>query len=179
MAEEQQDIWVKLIKLCLEGKQQAFKEIYDQLSPKMYTVALRYMNDENDAQDVLQEAFIRIYQKLNSFQFAGSFEGWCRRVVVNTAIEHLRRSKSTITDSLEDVASQSVSEISIARLHLKDVLAAIRQMPDGYRTVFNMFVIEGYSHQEIAEHLGVSLSTSKSQLFKARNYLQQLLENKK
>ncbi|MCB9245192.1 MAG: sigma-70 family RNA polymerase sigma factor [Flavobacteriales bacterium] len=179
MAEEQHDTWGKLIKLCLEGKEQAFKEIYERLAPKMYTVALRYMNNENDAQDVLQEAFIRIYQKLNSFQFAGSFEGWCRRIIVNTAIEHLRRSKSNITDSLDDVGGHSVSEISLSRLQLKDVLAAIRQMPDGYRTVFNMFVIEGYSHQEIAEHLGVSLSTSKSQLFKARNYLQQLLEKQK
>jgi len=178
MTSKNRDTEKRLIQESLAGDQLAFRTLYEQLSPKMYTVALRYMNSDHDAQDVLQDAFIRIYRKLSSFRFAGSFEGWCRRIVVHTAIEHLRKSKSAQFGDIEDV-QEGVDPKSLSNLQLADLMKAIAALPDGYRTVFNMYVIEGFSHKEIAEQLEISESTSKTQLFKARNQLQKVIKAQK
>lgn len=178
MSSKNRDIEKRLIQESVAGDQLAFRTLYEKLSPKMYTVALRYMNSEHDAKDVLQDAFIRVYKKLSSFRFAGSFEGWCRRIVVHTAIEHIRRSKASMFGDIEQVR-QGVDPKSLSNLQLADLMKAIQGLPTGYRTVFNMYVIEGYSHKEIAEELGVTESTSKTQLFKARNQLQAVIRSQK
>ncbi len=166
----------KLIEQCLQGDHAAFELIYKDLSPKMYAVSLRYTQQDQDAQDVLQEAFIRIYKNLSKFRFSGSFEGWCRRIVTNTAIEAIRkkgRSKETSTEVLPD---QPVDAKSFERLKMEDLMRLVRSLPDGYRSVFNLYVIDGYPHKEIAEMLGISESTSKTQLYKARLTLQRMIE---
>jgi RNA polymerase sigma-70 factor (ECF subfamily) len=171
MATDPQDTEKELIGRCQKGDQNAFKKIYDLHAPKMYMVAQRYMNNQDDAQDVLQDAFVRIFKNLKNFRFQGSFEGWCRRILVNTAIEHLRKAKN-IFGNLDELPEQSIAAKGQSNLELEELLDIVRKLPAGYRAVFNMYVIEGYSHKEIADELGITVSTSKSQLFKARAYLQ-------
>jgi len=172
MAAENQDTERKLIEECLKGNHSAFEQIYSRLAEKMYTVSIRYTQNDSDAQDVLQEAFIRIYKNLSSFRFGGSFEGWCRRIVVNSSIELIRKRNRRHFEDIDNTDAESTETGSLEKLKYDDLLSLIRTLPDGYRTVFNMYVIEGYSHKEIAELLGVSESTSKTQLFKARTNLQ-------
>lgn len=178
MATENQDTERKLIEECLKGNHAAFEQIYKNLSEKMYTVSIRYTQNDDDAQDVLQEAFIRIYRGLSTFRFGGSFEGWCRRIVVNSAIELIRKRGKNQFDDVDDLKVAQTDPSSFEKLKYDDLLSLIRTLPDGYRTVFNMYVIEGYSHKEIGNILGVSENTSKTQLFKARTALQQKINNK-
>lgn len=166
----------ELIQRSVKGDQLAFRKIYDQLSPKLYMIALRYMDQDSDAQDVLQDSFIRIHQKLDTFGFKGSFEGWCKRIAINTAIEHLRKKNQKMFSSLDNVQEAGVQAKSLENLKLEDLMKKIRSLPAGYRAVFNMYVIEGYSHKEIASELGFTESTSKSQLFKAKKYLKNLIQ---
>ncbi|MCB0733934.1 MAG: RNA polymerase sigma factor [Bacteroidetes bacterium] len=177
MSSENQDTERRLIEACLGGDSSAFEQIYKQLSEKMYMVSLRYTQNDSDAQDVLQEAFIRIYKNLNRFKFQGSFEGWCRRIVVNSSIELIRKRNRHQFDDIEQTEAIALDPKSISKLTMQELLGLIRQLPDGYRTVFNMYVIEGYSHKEIGETLGISENTSKTQLFKARQALQKKLTN--
>ncbi len=172
MAADKRDTEWKLVEQCLQGDHSAFEEIYKMLSPKMYTVSLRYTQSDFDAQDVLQDAFIRIYNNLKQFKFNGSFEGWCRRIVMNTAIESLRKKGRMKENSSEDMPEIAIEPKSFERLKYEDLMKLIRTLPDGYRSVFNLYVIDGYSHKEIGELLGVTESTSKTQLFKARLALQ-------
>lgn len=172
MAADKRDTEWKLVEQCLQGDDSAFEEIYKMLSPKMYTVSLRYTQNDFDAQDVLQDAFIRIYNNLKQFKFNGSFEGWCRRIVMNTAIESLRKKGRLKENSGEEIPEIAIEPKSFERLKYEDLLGLIRTLPDGYRSVFNLYVIDGYSHKEIGELLGVSESTSKTQLYKARLALQ-------
>ncbi len=172
-----QDTERKLIEQCLQGDHGAFELIYNKLSPKMYAVSLRYTRQDQDAQDVLQEAFIRIYNNLSKFRFSGSFEGWCRRIVTNTAIEALRkkgRMKENTTDKMPDYP---VDPKSLEKLKMDDLMALVRSLPDGYRSVFNLYIIDGFSHKEIASMLHITESTSKTQLYKARLALQKKVLN--
>jgi RNA polymerase sigma factor (sigma-70 family) len=166
-----------LIKACIKGDEKAHKTLYDTYSPVMYAICLRYMKNENDAKDALQEGFIRAFKKLSSFKFKGSFEGWLKRLFVNISIELLRKRKhfSVIDDHAQD-KNLSVSQPT-GHLDASKLLDVVNRLPDGYRTVFNMYVVDGYSHREIAEELGVSESTSKTQLFKARKQLQAWLKD--
>ncbi len=163
-----------LIKGCIEGNRQLQKELYQRLSPKMYAVCLRYASHAEEAQDILQEGFIKVFRKLDSFRGDGSFEGWVRRIFVNTAIEHFRRRRylQPVTEKEENtLEGNSVSALD--GLAEKDILALIQQLSPGYRTVFNMYVVEGYSHKEIGEILDISEGTSKSQLSRAKVILQE------
>jgi len=152
------------------------EELYNRFSPKMYAVSLRYAGNADDAQDILQEAFIKVFKNLARFRGEGSFEGWVRRIFVNTAIEHLRRKTY-----LQPVAEREENTIpnkdhtAIDRLGEKDILALISKLSPGYRSVFNLYVIEGYTHREIGELLGISEGTSKSQLARARIVLQDMV----
>jgi RNA polymerase sigma-70 factor, ECF subfamily len=177
MTPEFRDTERKLIEECLQGNHAAFEQIYKNLADKMYTVSIRYTQNDDDAKDALQEAFIRIYNKLSSFRFGGSFEGWCRRIVVNCSIELIRKRNRNQSDDLETTNPVSPEMGSLEKLNYNDLLSAIRTLPDGYRAVFNMFAIEGYSHKEISEAMGISESTSKTQLFKARLALQNKVKN--
>lgn len=172
MAADKRDTEWKLVEQCLRGDHSAFELIYKMLSPKMYAVSLRYTHHDQDAQDVLQEAFIRIYKNLGQFKFNGSFEGWCRRIVSNTAIEALRKKGRIKESSTEVLPELPIDPKSFEKLKYEDLMKLVRELPDGYRSVFNMYVIDGYSHKEIGEMLGVTESTSKTQLYKARLALQ-------
>jgi len=161
-----------LIKGCIEGDRRMQKELYDRFSPKMYAVCLRYMGNGDDAQDILQEGFIKVYKNIERFRGDGSFEGWIRRIFVNTAIEQIRKKKMdvSLTEKEETIEFKTVSAID--NINEKDLLKIVSGLSPGYRSVFNMYVVEGFSHKEIGELLGISEGTSKSQLARARMILQ-------
>jgi len=170
----------KVIELCIKGNRKAQYELYEAYSRRMMSVCLRYMGDYETAQDVLQNGFIRLFTNLENFQFNGSFDGWVRRIFVNTALEHLR--KNDVLHSAADIELSQASLMQnehtvIDELSANDILKLINNLPPGFRTVFNMFAIEGYSHKEIAEKLGITESTSRSQFTRARQILQKKITN--
>lgn len=149
--------------------------LYNKYAGKLMAVSLRYSNSYADAEDNLQEAFITIFNKIGQFKAEGSLEGWLRRIVVNTAIRKLQKQKKMKLSELND-ATLEAKEVSIlSKLSEKELLNLIRKLPDGYRNVFNMFAVEGYSHKEIAEHLSISEGTSRSQYLRARGFLRDLI----
>ncbi len=163
----------KLIQACIAEDKTAQRFLYEQFSPKMYFLCLRYAKSEAEAQDILQDGFIKVFDKLSSFRFKGSFEGWIRRIMVNTALNYIRKkSHQEEVIGLEDYQDQVVSSKAISKLSEQELLKLIQQLPDGYRMVFNLYVIEGYSHKEIAEKLAISANTSRSQLAKSRKWMQ-------
>ncbi len=159
---------------CLKGDTRAQKALYDILSPKMFPVCIRYMGDRMAAEDVLQDGFVTLFTRLDSYSGQGSLEGWARKIFVNTALMALRRSDvlraSEDFDAARSISGDDVS--ALQRIGYKELEAMIAALPPGFRTVFNMYVIEGYSHKEIAEALGISEVTSRSQLQRARVLLQ-------
>ncbi len=153
--------------------------LYHRFSPKMYAVCLRYCKDADAAQDLLQDGFVKIFKNLDKFRGEGSFEGWIRRIFVNTSIEHFRRSvKSYAVSDTEDVIIEDTSLTALDNLAEKDIINLIQELSPGYRQIFNMYVIEGYAHKDIAEILGISEGTSKSQLARAKAILKKMLEEK-
>lgn len=168
----------ELVTGCLRGEAASQKKLFDIFSGKMYAVCLRYATEYNLAQDFLQEGFIRVYNKLSQFRHEGSLEGWMRRIFVHTAIEYFRKQKIKLEEINEEAyqLKDDYNEI-LSKLNVQDLLSLIGTLPNGYRTVFNLYVIEGYSHMEIANILGVSESTSKTQLRKARLMLMDKLNN--
>lgn len=167
-----------LIAGCVKGDAKAQKTLFDKFSSKMLVVCMRYFPNKMEAEDILQDGFVKVFQKIDHYKHDGSFEGWMRRVFANTALDELRRRKTIFEE--QDVADISYklpgSVQTDESLRAADLLKLVQALPDGYRTVFNMFAIEGFSHKEIAEQLGISESTSKSQFFRARAYLQTQLE---
>lgn len=163
-----------LIKGSIAGDRRMQEELYRRFAPKMYAVCLRYANNANDAQDLLQEGFIKVYKNLHRFRAEGSFEGWVRRVFVNTSIEHFRK-KSAQLSSVSEREENTIEDADITALDSlaeKDIINIVQELSPGYRTVFNLYVVEGYSHKEIGEMLGISEGTSKSQLARAKSILQ-------
>ena len=163
------------------GDRRSQKAIYDLLSAKMFAVCLRYMGDRDAAEDILQDGFVTLFSKLDSYSGEGSFEGWARKIFVNTALMSLR--KKDVLKNTEDVDAAwnitSDDPTAIQRIGYKDLLKMIAVLPPGFfRTVFNMYVIEGYSHKEIAESLEISETTSRSQLQRARVLLQTKIKEK-
>jgi len=164
---------ISLIKACSNGDHNAFKKIYDIHSGTMYSICLRYMTNEDEAKDALQEGFIKVFNSIGKFQFTGSFEGWMKRIFVNTSIEQIRKRKLHFDVSeLNTNELPLTSRIETGKLDAEKMMRLVQQLPLGYRTVFNMFVIDGYSHKEISDYLNINENTSKSQLFKARKQLQ-------
>ena len=162
------------------GERRSQKAIYDMLSAKMMAVCMRYMGDKDSAEDVLQDGFVTLFSKIDSYSGAGSFEGWARKIFVNTALMSLRK-KDALKDSEDvDAARGIVSEEPsvIQKIGYKDLIAMIAALPPGFRTVFNMYVLEGYSHKEIAKELGISETTSRSQLQRARLLLQSKIKER-
>ena len=167
----------QLIEKCLERNALAQKQLYDMYSKRLYGICLRYCHSEEEAQDILQDSFVKIFTKLDTFQYSGSFEGWLRRIVTNTAIEYYRK-KIELVNVEEINASPYLSAEEEHSLEVEDLLKMIQEMPDGYRVIFNMYAIEGYSHAEISQKMGISEGTSKSQLSRARIFLQKKMEQK-
>jgi RNA polymerase sigma-70 factor (ECF subfamily) len=149
--------YLSLVEGCKKGDRQSQEKLYNKLSSKMYGVCLRYARDNFEAEDMLQNGFIKVFSKINDFHGGGSFEGWVRKIMVNTAIEHYRKNKyiSCSIDISENVNLYS-SAVYQDGLEAKDLMKLIMGLPASYRIVFNMFAIEGYSHNEIAKSLGIS-----------------------
>jgi RNA polymerase sigma factor (sigma-70 family) len=171
---------VTLIKQCIDGNPRAQKALFDMFAPKMFSVCMRYVKDKMRAEDVLQDALVKIYSKLPEYKFEGVFEGWIRRIVVNTCLDQLRKDQKFLKEiQVEEVSYRIEQHEFIAeKLMADDLMKLIQSMPDGYRVVFNMFAIEGYSHKEISKELGVTESTSKSQYLRARAYLKDRIEKR-
>lgn len=162
----------ELIRGCLRGALHCQKALYEQFAGKMYGVCLRYARNPSDAADILQEGFMKVFTKLGQFQFQGSFEGWIRRIMVNTALRAYQKQRfEQESFGYETLPESPVAPDAIASLSEAELLELIRKLPDGYRSVFNLVAIEGYSHAEAAEMLGIQESTSRSQLTKARRWL--------
>lgn len=171
----------QLLKDCLNGNAQAQKRLYEIYARKMFGVCLRYASDRSMAEDFLQEGFIRVFAKLDSFRFQGSFEGWIRRIMVNTSLELLRKNDvfrfSVELDNLNQLADEE--ESTPEQVDAEVLLKNIQEMPAGFRTVFNLFAVEDLSHKEIGRMLGISEGTSKSQYARARVWLQKRLKDQK
>ncbi len=167
----------ELVKKCLRGNRKAQRKLFDLYAPQMMTLCKRYANRDDQALDMLQEGFIKVFEKLNQFSGSGSLIGWIRIVIVNNCLTILRRDKKfTFNEEISDhhqLANPQTDAIS--QMSFKELTALISMLPVGYRTVFNMYAIEGYAHKEIAERIGVTESTSKTQYRKAKVYLQKLI----
>jgi RNA polymerase sigma factor (sigma-70 family) len=166
----------KLIQGCLKRDGSAQRELYDLYSSRMYGICYRYVKDPMEAEDILVTAFMKVFNKIQQFKSEGSFEGWIRRIVVNEALTALRKKSNLyIETDLEQADREPDYDRLSDSLEAEDLLNMIARLPMGYRVVFNMYAIDGYSHKEISEHLGINENTSKSQLSRARTYLQKLL----
>lgn len=163
----------KLIRGCRDKDPRAQRDAYQLWAPKMLGICLRYIKDRGEAESVMIGGFVKIFDKINQYSGEGNFEGWMRRIMVNESLTYLRQHKHTFMMVDAEEASREISyEEADQQLQAEELLAIIQQLPDGYRTIFNLYAIEGYSHKEIAEQLGISENTSKSQLSRARNQLQ-------
>lgn len=162
-----------LILACVEGKASAQQALYDRMAGKMFGVCLRYMGDRMEAEDALVNGFVKVFGRLGQFGGQGSLEGWIRRIMVNECLMLLRQRRLKLAD-LDQVYDQPTSwPDALDQLAADELMELVRLMPDGYRTVFNLYHVEGYAHDEIADMLGISAGTSKSQLSKARQWLAQ------
>ena len=166
-----------LIAGCIQGDRKMQYELYQRFAPKMYGVCLRYAANTEEAEDLLQEGFIKVFRKLESFRSEGSFEGWIRRIFVNTAIEQFRRKNYLQPITEREEATVEGKYLSVLdSLAERDIIGLVQQLSPGYRTVFNMYVVEGYTHKEIADALHISEGTSKSQLSRAKLILQDMVQ---
>ena len=171
---------IQLIKSCIEGNRASQKALYDRLASRMFPLCIRYLGDREAAEDVLQDGFVTLFTRLNDYKGNGSFEGWARKIFVNTALMNLRKKDALkMSDDLEmarGVKAETVSQMQ--SLGYKELMAMITELPPGFRTVFNMYAIEGYSHKEIGDMLGISETTSRTQLSRARIWLQKKIKEK-
>ena len=163
-----------LIKGCLRNEAASQKEVFDRYASRMLGVCYRFARNSADAEDILQDAFIKVFSKVKQFKSEGSFEGWIRRIVVNTAIKKysLARYSKELTGYEINEQLHPADPSAYGHLSEKDLIALINRLPDGYRLIFNLNIIEGYQHEEIAEMLSIQPGTSRSQLVKARHMLQ-------
>jgi len=166
----------QLIQDCQKNSIRAQEQLYKLLAPKMFAACLKYSRNRADAEDNLQDGFLLIFQKIGQFQFKGSFEGWAKRVMINNVLQKYRTEGifELVSENLPDVADVEVESESISMDYLVGI---IQELPDRYRMVFNLYVIDGYSHKEIAEMLNITDGTSKSNLARARMILKEKIES--
>ncbi len=175
------DTETELIEQCRKGRRKAQQSLYDRFSGLMLAVCSRYIADRSEAEDVMISGFVKVFSKLDQFKHEGSFEGWIRRIMVNESLSYIRKNKAMYLEvDIDEAHREPDYAVLDNHLHAEDLMKLIAQLPTGYRTVFNMYAIEGFSHKEIAEDLGISENTSKSQLSRARALLQKnLLQTEK
>lgn len=168
----------QVIEACIKGDRVAQKKLYDLLAQRMFAVCLRYMGNRDAAEDILQDGFVTLFSKLSSYSGEGAFEGWARKIFVNTALMSLRKTDALkLSDELEQARDLKTDlATQVQNIGYKELMKLVMSLPDGYRTVFNMYVVEGYSHKEIAECLKITEATSRSQLQRARMILQEKIE---
>lgn len=168
---------LELIRGCVKNDRVSQKKLFDTYAGKFMAIAKRYMKEDMSAEDVLMEGFCKIYNNIKSFKGEGSFEGWMRRIIVNTALNKIRKDNRDLLVYQEELTDKSgVEMMYIESMSAKDMMDMIEKMPLGYRTVFNMYAIDGFSHKEIANELNIDEGTSRSQLSKARKFLQERLK---
>jgi RNA polymerase sigma-70 factor (ECF subfamily) len=171
----------ELVTLCCKQDRKAQEMLFKMFSNRMLGVCSRYTDSIEEAEDILQEGFIKIFQKMDSFRNQGSLEGWIKRIMINTALDSFRKNKNLRyqidIESIEYAASETPHVIGA--MGVKELLKMIKTMPPGFRAVFNLYAIEGYTHKEIGDMLGITESTSKSQYSRARVFLQKLLQTEK
>lgn len=170
----------ELIGLCKEGDRIAQRSLYDWLAPRMFPLCIRYVGERSTAEDILQDGFVTLFSRISSYKGDGSFEGWARKIFVNTALMYLRKKDalrmSDEIDSARNIATDITSQMQ--NIGYKELMKLITSLPPGFRTVFNMYVIEGYSHKDIAQMLDISETTSRTQLSRARTWLQNRIKEK-
>lgn len=167
----------QLISGCVDGNKVSQEALYNAYAPTMFGICLRYSSDYHSAEDLLQDGFIKAFNNIDRFIGKGSFEGWLKRIFINTAIEQFRKNKRLSFLPLEHEHQLYANQTNIIdQLAVQDLLELLQKCPPGYRTVFNLYVIEGYNHKEIGQLLGISEGTSKSQLARSRAYLQGLIQ---
>lgn len=168
----------QLIKRCQQGDNKALKALYEQFADKMLGVCSRYVSDRDTARDLLHDGFVTVFTKIGNFRSEGSFEGWIRRIFVTTALGYLRKNSNLTdprqVDEMYDLREEEAS--ALEQMSAKDLLKIIAKMPDGYRTVLNLYAVEGYAHKEIGGMLGISENTSRSQYARAKKYLSKILQ---
>lgn len=171
---------LKLIASCIKGDRAAQKALYDRLAPRMFPVCMRYVGEKELAEDILQEGFITLFTRLDSYKGEGSFEGWARRIFVTTALMSLRKKDALkMSDDLEAARNLKTDTASqVQNIGYKELMNLIMTLPPGFRTVFNLYAIEGYSHKEISEMLGITETTSRTQLSRARIWLQEKIKKR-
>ena len=169
----------EMIEGCLRGDRRSQEVLYARYARRMFAVCLRFARHQLEAEDLMQEGFIRVFEKLPDFRMEGSLEGWVRRIMVHTSINQYRRKSFKMEKfGLEHLPEEPVAADALDRMGVKDLMEMVASLPDGYRMVFNLFAIEGYDHAEIAEMIGCGESTSRSQLAKARRMLQAKINSK-
>lgn len=169
----------QLVTDCLNGVKPAQKRLYDLYAWKMMAVCMRYCKDRETAMDLLHDGFLKVFTHLDSYRGSGSLEGWIRRIMVNTSLEYLRhRNDEGFQMDVEEAYGLTNGEMgALERMETDELIRCIQQLPDAYRTVFNLFVVEGYSHKEIADTMHITESSSRVYLTRAKQQLQQLLSN--
>jgi RNA polymerase sigma factor (sigma-70 family) len=171
----------EIIDQCLKNDIRAQEHFYHRFAGIMFGVCLRYSGSQMEAEDILQEGFIRVFRNLHHFRFEGSLEGWVRRTMVNTAINYYKKQLKfqKEVELTGGISLATKKDDVLSTLSMEELLKIIQELPVGYRTVFNLYAIEGYNHREIGVMLGISENTSKSQFFRARLSIQQVLEKNK
>ncbi|WP_062057264.1 RNA polymerase sigma factor [Aquimarina longa] len=166
----------QLIKKCKKRNAQAQEQLYRLYSSKLFSICLKYSNDYSSAEDILQDSFITIFDKINQYKNQGSFEGWIKRITINTALQKYRKQKVFEIINEDQLEEEVEIQIDDNEIPLEYLLKIIQQLPDRYRLVFNLYVLDGYSHKEVAEMLEISTGTSKSNLSRARTILKEKLQ---
>jgi RNA polymerase sigma-70 factor (ECF subfamily) len=167
-----------IIEGCVRGDKRAQDTLYKKYASLLYGICLRYAKNKMEAEDVLQEVFVKIYNNVHTYHHDGSFEGWLRRIAVNTSITHYRKNlKHAYQEDVDDLVKSKNDPIEVEDLEFtaEEMMNCINKLPAGYKTVFNLYVIEGFMHKEIADMLEIDVNTSKSQLSRAKTYLQREL----
>lgn len=185
MKAENKDPLFEIIEGCVKGDSKCQQIIYQKFYGKMLGACMRYSKDREEAKDILQDGFLKVFLNIKLYTGSGSFEGWVRKVIINTALDYIRKSKQLIqyanSDYVEENAEEikeEVENIEYGDISTNEIMEAVQQLPTAYRTVFNMYVVDGFSHQEIADQLGVNIGTSKSNLSKAKVQLKKALASK-
>jgi RNA polymerase sigma factor (sigma-70 family) len=169
----------ELVAGVLRGSPAHQNALYKAYSVPMYRVVLRYAKDSAEAEDMLQEGFIKVFHDMNQFRSEGALGGWIRRIMINSALSHLRKKRDFLLDTDDFSPFENrvrTEEDVVAQLDAERLMKTLQKLPPGYRAVFNLYAVEGYTHEEIAGELGISTGTSKSQLFKARDYLKKMIQ---
>jgi RNA polymerase sigma-70 factor (ECF subfamily) len=176
-----QDIHREIIELSKAGNERAQSELYSLYSKAMFNLCLRMLNDRENALDAFQDAFTEVFNKLESFRFESSFGAWAKRIMVNTCLNKLKseRKKIVFTEELEhEINDEDEYDVEESALKIEKIKEGISQLPEGYRIVLNLYLMEGYDHKEISQILDITESTSKTQYMKAKKKLKQLIEDK-